>query len=147
MIIHSSTPVPSAGLLVSLALLTVQLTTGQSKDSTQAVSLSGFVDAYYSKNFAAPDSRANKLRNFDIPEDQFNLSLAEIVLQKKAQPVGFRMDLDFGTANDVVQGIAPYGTTPYTTLTNIQQEEAEFLDECNNYCHANVVAKLRLSED
>ncbi|HUI63248.1 MAG TPA: porin [Bacteroidota bacterium] len=121
MIIHGFTPVRSARLLVTFAVLAVQFTMGQSKDSSQTISVSGFVDAYYSKNFADPASRTNKLRNFDIPENQINLSLAEIVLQKKAQPVGFRMDVDFGTANDVVQGIAPYGTTPYSTLTNIQQ--------------------------
>jgi biopolymer transport protein ExbB/TolQ len=32
-------------------------------------------------------------------------------------------------------------------LTYLQHEEARFLDECNNYCHANVVSKLRLSDD
>ena len=121
MITLGSKPVCSAGLLISCAALAVQFAVGQSKDSSQAVAVSGFVDAYYSKNFASPASRTNKLRNFDIPENQINLNLAEIVLQKKAQPIGFRMDVDFGTANDVVQGIAPYGTTPYSTLTNIQQ--------------------------
>ena len=121
MIIPGSTSVRNTGLLVTSALLAVQFAFGQSKDSSQAVSISGFVDAYYSKNLASPASRTNKLRNFDIPENQINLSLAEIVFQKKAQPIGFRMDVDFGTANDVVQGIAPYGTTPYSTLTNIQQ--------------------------
>ena len=121
MIIHGFTPVRSAGFLISCSVFVLQFAVGQSKDSSQAISVSGFVDAYYSKNFADPASHANKLRNFDIPENQINLSLAEIVLQKKAQPIGFRVDVDFGTANDVVQGIAPYGTTPYSTLTNIQQ--------------------------
>ena len=74
---------------------------GQTTGSSIAVS--GFVDTYYSKNFNHPSSRSNALRNFDIAENQFTLSLAEIVLQKKASPVGFRMDLDYGTANDVVQ--------------------------------------------
>jgi len=116
-----STPVRSSGLLVLCVVLAAQIAPGQSTDSSQAVSFSGFVDANYSWNFASPDSRTNKLRNFDIPEHQVNLSLAELVIQKKAQPIGFRADIDFGTANDVVQGIAPYGTTPYNTLTNIQQ--------------------------
>ncbi|HTY59175.1 MAG TPA: porin [Bacteroidota bacterium] len=114
-------PVRNAGLLVASVLCVLQSTSGQSKDSSQAISVSGFVDAYYSRNLASPASRVNKLRNFDIPENQINLSLAEIVLQKKASPVGFRADIDYGTANDVVQGIAPYGTTPFNTLTNIQQ--------------------------
>ena len=121
MIILGFVPVRNAGLLLTGVLCALQVTSGQSKDSSQAISVSGFVDAYYSKNIADPVSRTNKLRNFDIPENQINLNLAEIVLQKKAQPVGFRMDVDFGTANDVVQGIPPYGTTPYSTLANIQQ--------------------------
>jgi len=111
----------TAGLLLAGFLCTLQCATGQSKDSTQGIAVSGFIDAYYSYNVAEPASRTNKLRNFDIPENQINLSLAEIVLQKKAAPVGFRADIDYGTANDVVQGIAPYGTTPYSTLSNIQQ--------------------------
>ena len=119
--IHGFFPAWRAALLAAFALVAGQGASGQSKDSSQAVSLSGFVDAYYSRNFASPASRTNKLRNFDIPENQINLSLAEIVFQKKAQPVGFRIDADFGTANDVVQGIAPYGTTPNTTLSNLQQ--------------------------
>ncbi len=77
----------------------------KAQDSTSAskIDVSGFVDAYYSKNFAQPVSRTNKLRNFDIAENQFNLSLAELVFQKKAGPVGFRFDLDFGSTNDLVQ--------------------------------------------
>lgn len=121
MIILGSTPVRNAGILVLFLFFAFQFAAGQSKDSTQAISISGFIDAYYSKNIASPASRTNKLRNFDIPENQINLSLAEIVLQKKASPIGFRADIDYGTANDVVQGIAPYGTVPYSTLTNVQQ--------------------------
>ena len=107
-------------LSVIVLVLARQLALAQ--DSLVATTtISGFVDFYYSKNVAKPSTRVNKLRNFDIPENQFTLSLAEIVFQKRAEPVGFRVDLDFGTTNDIVQGIAPYGTTPYNTLTNFQQ--------------------------
>ncbi len=85
------------------------------------ITWSGFVDAYYSKNFNSPLTSANALRNFDISENQFAFSLAELVIQKAASPVGFRMDLDFGPTNDIVQGVAPYGTTPYNTLSILQQ--------------------------
>ncbi len=85
------------------------------------ITWSGFVDAYYSKNFNSPATETNQLRNFDINENQFALSLAELVIQKQASPVGFRMDLDFGPTNDIVQGIAPYGTTPNSTLNIMQQ--------------------------
>jgi hypothetical protein len=108
---------PACRIVCSLLLLPLL---AWAQDSSK-ISISGFVDAYYSKNVANPSTRVNKLRNFDIPDNQFNLSLAEIVFQKKAEPVGFRVDLDFGTTNDIVHGIAPYGTTPYNTLTNFQQ--------------------------
>lgn len=89
------------------------------QDSTAApssrIDISGFADVYYSKNFAHPVSQKNELRNFDIAENQFNLSLVEIVLQKKADPIGMRLDLDYGSTNDVVQ---PASTS---TLSTIQQ--------------------------
>ncbi len=85
------------------------------------ITWSGFVDAYYSKNFNSPSTETNQLRNFDINENQFALSLAELVIQKQASPVGFRLDLDFGPTNDIVQGLAPYGTTPNNTLNLLQQ--------------------------
>ncbi len=81
----------------------------------QPVTYSGFVDAYYSYNANLPASMANKLRNFDTPENQFTLSLAELVVQKAASPVGFRIDLDYGATNDAVQ---PASTS---TLTLLQQ--------------------------
>lgn len=91
-------------LLLCMALCSVALKSN-AQDSTSAsnIDVSGFIDAYYSKNLAKPATRANKLRNFDIAENQFNLSLAELVVQKKAGPVGFRFDLDFGSTNDLVQ--------------------------------------------
>ncbi len=90
-------------------------------DSTAAapapapITWSGFVDAYFSKNFNSPANSINTLRNFDINENQFALSLVELVVQKQASPVGFRIDLDFGPTNDVVQA----GTV--STLNILQQ--------------------------
>jgi hypothetical protein len=83
--------------------------------------VNGLVDVYYGANFSDPASRINKLRNFDIPANQVNFSLAEITLQKKAEPIGFRLVAGFGTASDIVHGIAPYGTSAYNAMTNIQQ--------------------------
>ena len=73
-------------------------------------------NAYYSKNFATPASRVNKLRNFDIAENQFNLSLVELVVQKKAGSIGFRFDLDFGSTNDLVQPVQPLNVTSLSVL-------------------------------
>lgn len=106
-------------VLGSLALCTSL--NGQSKDDLQNIAASGFVDVYYNRNFADPSTRANKLRNFDIPENQINLSMAEISLQKKAEPVGFRITAGFGSTSDVVHGIAPYGSNSFSALTIFQQ--------------------------
>ncbi|MFA5834386.1 MAG: porin [Bacteroidota bacterium] len=97
--------------IFTLCLFTVGKVFGQAPASPVAVS--GFVDAYYSKNFNQPGSRINKLHNFDIAENQFTLSLVEIVLQKKSESVGFRIDADFGTTNDVVQLGSGSATLPF----------------------------------
>jgi biopolymer transport protein ExbB/TolQ len=31
-------------------------------------------------------------------------------------------------------------------LSFLQQKETEFLDECNDYCHSHVIAKLRIHD-
>ncbi|NKE69318.1 porin [Candidatus Manganitrophus noduliformans] len=64
--------------------------------------ISGFVDTYYSFNFNRPDSNTNGLSNFDFYHNAFSVSLAEIVLARTAEPVGFRIDLNFGTTTDFV---------------------------------------------
>ncbi|MGH7274289.1 MAG: outer membrane beta-barrel protein, partial [Nitrospiria bacterium] len=70
------------------------------------VSVSGFVDAYYGYNFNQPGNgpggRFNQLRNFDLYNDQFALSMAELVFQKNPEPFGFRVDLDYGATADFV---------------------------------------------
>ena len=98
----------SVTVAVSAVLFVMSTICCEAQDSSKTppaskVDISGFVDAYYSENFAQPTSQINKLRNFDVPENQFNLSLAELVFQKKADPVGFRLDADYGTTNDIVQ--------------------------------------------
>ncbi len=102
---------PLVGFLIGLPLSGF----AQEDEETQAVKMTGFVDVYFSKNFAKPISQVNKFRNFDVSENQFDLALAEIVFQKTAAPVGFRIDADFGSVNDLVQG----GTQ--STLNNLQQ--------------------------
>ncbi len=111
----------TVGLFLIAGILTAYHASGQSKDSTRSLSFGGSIEAFYSKNFDLPDSRMNKLRAFDIPENQFALGLAKLVVQQKAQPIGFRADLGFGTTNDVLHGIAPYGTSTFSTSTLLQQ--------------------------
>jgi hypothetical protein len=66
--------------------------------------MSGFVDTYYSYNFNNPDSGLNAGSNFDFYHNSFNLSLVEVAFSKEAEPVGFRIDLDYGPTADWVAG-------------------------------------------
>jgi hypothetical protein len=94
----------------------------------EKVHMAGFVDVYYSYNFNqpgdGPGGRVNQLRNFDIYNDQFALSMAELVFHKDPDPFGFRVDLDFGTTTEWVHcgGVVtcPGGATE-GTFKHIQQ--------------------------
>ncbi|MGD1044245.1 MAG: porin [Bacteroidota bacterium] len=101
--------------LKTIAVCSVVILMLSQSAQSQPVTYTGFVDAYYSYNFATPMSLTNKLRNFDTPENLFTLSLAELVIQKTASPVGFRLDLDYGATNDVVQQAST------STLSIVQQ--------------------------
>ncbi len=102
--------------IIILPLLTLSLFV--QAGNAQSVTYNGFVDTYYSYNFASPVTYKNELRNFDVNDNSFTLSLAELEIQRAvsaASPVGFRMDLDYGTTNDIVQ---PASTS---TLSILQQ--------------------------
>ena len=92
------------------------------------VEVSGFIDGYYSYNFNKPAGRVNVLRNFDTRSNQFALNLAEIVIEKKPNPlnsrVGFRLDLDYGPATDLVHASEPGGSQVYKV---IQQAYGSYL--------------------
>lgn len=116
-------------------VLFLLLTTGTlfaEEPATSPFQISGFVDTYYSFNFNRPDSNRNTIAgtssNFDFFHNAFSLSTAEVVFLKTAEPVGFRVDLDFGATTDFVHG-GPIGAHPGThpvtteseTYKNIQQ--------------------------
>lgn len=89
------------GTTLLILLLTVG-TTARAEDSS--IQLSGFVDAYYGYNFNEPDSRNNSFpsNNFDFNHNAISLSLAELSVAREADPVGFRLDLNFGQTTDFV---------------------------------------------
>lgn len=72
-------------------------------DTVAPVVVSGFVDTYFSFNLGRPVTHANAFRNFDVTENQFMLANAEVSVTRAPTPVGFRVDLDFGPTNDIVQ--------------------------------------------
>ena len=84
----------------------------------RATEITGFVDAYYGYNFNRP-TIDTQLRNFDTKHNQFSLNLAEIALEKKPTPdnrLGYRMDLDFGPATDIVHSFEPGGLNTFRHL-------------------------------
>ncbi len=77
----------------------------QDTAASSAVTYSGFFDAYFVKNIASPLAGVNKVRVFEPTDNEFNLALGEIDFVKKAEPVGFRLDIGAGR----VAGLAMTG--------------------------------------
>ncbi|KAF0247183.1 MAG: hypothetical protein FD167_3415 [bacterium] len=80
--------------------------------------VSGFVDAYYGYNFNRPDVGTNvtafdnQLRNFDTKHNQFSLNQAKLVLSNvpsEDHRLGFRLDLNFGPATEIIHATEPGG--------------------------------------
>ncbi len=68
----------------------------------EAVRASGLIDLYYSYNFNHPVSGNNQLRNFDVKANQFSLNMAKLKLERAPEPAGFRVDLGFGRAFEMI---------------------------------------------
>jgi hypothetical protein len=88
-------------------------------NSFKPTEVSGFIDVYYSYNFNQPTGRANQLRNFDTNSNQFSLNLVKLALEKKntAQSrLGYRLDLTFGPATDLVHASEPGRAEVYKHL-------------------------------
>lgn len=111
--------------LISLFLLLVFVSAGApllpdaSTAPARKLAWNGLVDAHYSYNFNRPSTQTNRLRNFDVYENQFGLSLVKLSVQHAAQPVGFRINFAAGPTNDVVHRIPPSSTNSYKTLLNL----------------------------
>lgn len=70
--------------------------------SVGPIDFSGLIDGYYSFNANHPASQNNQLRNFDLKANQFSLNMAKLSLEHLPDPVGFRVDLGFGRAFDLI---------------------------------------------
>ena len=95
--------------------------------------VSGFVDAYYGYNFNRPDVGTNvtvfdnQLRNFDTKHNQFSLNQAKLVLNNaptEDHRVGFRLDLNFGPATEIIHAGEPGGVNVFR---NLQQAYLSYL--------------------
>lgn len=101
--IKRTTPAVTHRCLTLLCLILLAGVPTQAQDSTGAVSVTGFVDTYGSWNFARPSTHVSAYRNFDVTENQFVLSQAEVSISRSAAPVGFHIDADYGTASDMIE--------------------------------------------
>jgi hypothetical protein len=90
--------------LTSMAILGMAFQAGAQTWSAGEITFSGLVDGYYGMNFNHPQSRVNQLRNFDVKANEFSLSKAKLSMEHAAEPVGFRVDLGFGKAFDMIHG-------------------------------------------
>ena len=75
------------------------------------IEITGFVDTYYGYNFNDPPGDT-QLRNFDTKHNQLSLNMIEVALEQKPSPdsrLGFRTDLNFGPATDMVHAFEPGG--------------------------------------
>ena len=70
--------------------------------SVGPIDFSGLIDGYYSLNVNHPASRTNQVRNFDVRANQFSLNMAKLTMEHTPDPLGFRFDLGFGRAFDIV---------------------------------------------
>jgi len=86
----------------------------------------GTVDGYYGYNFNHPAGDA-QLRNFDTKHHQFALNLLKLTLEKKPDPdsrLGYRMDLAYGPAMEIVHAAEPGGQGIFR---NIEQAYVSYL--------------------
>ena len=78
--------------------------------------ITGYIDGYYLYNLNKPASRTNQIRAFDINHSEFSLNYAELVVDKKPDPLGYRIDIGFGDASKIVHAVEPAGTNLYQYL-------------------------------
>jgi hypothetical protein len=89
-------------LLLPLMCIMQSGARSQDRDSLPPVEIGGFVDSYYSLNTARPTSHTNRYRNFDLASEEFVLSEAQVNIQRRAAPIGFRVALSTGAATDII---------------------------------------------
>ena len=99
--------------IAGLAFVSMFATVQAQDAAASPITYSGFFDGYYIKNLASPVTLKNPIRVFDPTDNEFNLALAEVAFTKKAEPVGFRVDIGAGT----VPGISLTGIFQQAYLT------------------------------
>jgi hypothetical protein len=82
------------------------------------IEVTGFIDAYYGYNFNRP-AGDTQLRNFDTKHNELSLNLIEVALEQKPTSdsrLGFRTDLNFGPATEMVHAFEPGGADVFRSF-------------------------------
>jgi hypothetical protein len=93
------------------------------------IDFSGMIDGYYTFNFNHPvpsspspfnlsTGGGNQLYNFNTNSQQFSLGMAKLTMSHDPDPIGFRFDLGFGKAFDIIHFAEPSGAS---FLRNVEQ--------------------------
>ena len=87
------------------------------------ITVSGSLDAYASFNPArnANSSGPNGLYAFETQANGASVSLAKITLERKPAPVGFRLDVGFGSTIDVVNSTDTAAGMGHDVMRNLEQ--------------------------
>ncbi len=101
---HMTRTMVLIGGIVSLSSLVCHRAVAQDSvtDSVPPVTVGGFVDTFFSWNFARPESHVDRYRNFDVTDNQFVVSAAEVDFQKTPAPIGFRIEASLGLSSDII---------------------------------------------
>jgi hypothetical protein len=83
-------------LIVSAVIWILFTGTGYSQSFT------GTLDGYWSYNTNTPAFQLNRFRAFDIHDQSFSLNYGELAVDYKPKDVGFRVDIGFGDASEIV---------------------------------------------
>ena len=91
-----------------------------------AITVHGSLDAYATFNPArnASNEQPNGLYAFETQANGASVSLAKIAIERKAAPVGFRLDVGFGSTIDVVN--ATDAAAGHDIMRNVEQAYASW---------------------
>lgn len=87
------------------------------------ITISGLLDAYATINPArsATNAAPNDLYVFETQANGASVSLAKIALERKAAPVGFRLDVGFGQTIDIVNATDTASGMGHDVMRNLEQ--------------------------
>ena len=87
------------------------------------ITISGSLDAYATINPArsATNAAPNELYAFETQANGASVSLAKIALERKAAPVGFRLDVGFGQTIDIVNSTDTAAGMGHDVMRNLEQ--------------------------